>query len=466
VRLNKALGLDFTQSEVDFVVPDLERDLPLCIDPFLLYKSKDPALRQLHETLLGIFGRGVEHYRAGRRADLDRLIVFPEAPEIGFGYTQGGTRGSGLGLHLNSVLAETLAASEALQERGLRHVEELQLVSTGVGPDRVGDIAANVLKSYLVDYTQKQAALWGIPLAAGMPVAHYYDAEDGEWADGYFDLPRNPVTGGPVLLVPRRVVRLLPWINYEDYVRSDFGVFLPPKPPSRMPGSKKPRVPTKPEVVRLTRGRLDVLDQYISRKERESSKAEPALGDDPAAEEADRRLVEDFIARLDALPTGQAASKDYQRLMFEVLNFLFEPDLTDGEMEVGTFLGTERRDIVYGNEAERSFWAYVRSTYRSPLVMFETKNVDVVEIDHVTQVATYLGARLGMLGFILARNPPGDNIIRKTYSIHNDTPGMPRKVILILHDEDVRAMLRGTLEGNSPVQYVQRAYRDFFKKVQ
>jgi len=43
---------------------------------------------------------------------------------------------------------------------------------------------------------------------------------------------------------------------------------------------------------------------------------------------------------------------------------------------------------------------------------------------------------------------------------------MPRKVILILHDEDVRAMLRGALAGDSPAQYVQRAYREFRKKVQ
>lgn len=53
-RLPEAFNLSFTQSEVDFVVPDLATDLPLCIDPFLLYKSKDPVLRNLHERLLGI----------------------------------------------------------------------------------------------------------------------------------------------------------------------------------------------------------------------------------------------------------------------------------------------------------------------------------------------------------------------------------------------------------------------------
>ena len=39
--LTEAFGLNFTQSEVDFVIPRFDQDLPLCIDPFLLYKSRD-----------------------------------------------------------------------------------------------------------------------------------------------------------------------------------------------------------------------------------------------------------------------------------------------------------------------------------------------------------------------------------------------------------------------------------------
>lgn len=466
-RLHEVLGLGITQSEVDFVIPDLSADLPLCIDPFLLYKSKDPAMRALHSDLLSIFNQGIGFFREGKQSDLDRLIDFPEVNSIGFGYTQGAIRGSGLGAHLNRVLCDTLAASEPLQERGLRHVEELQLVAIGVGADRVSDIAANALKSYLIDYTQKQCTLWNIPITGSMPVAHYFDFSTWEWADGYFDLPQNPVTGSPMILVPRRIVRLLPWINYEDYLRSDFMVFLPPRPPRGAGVRKKGRQePTKAEVVKLTRGRLEVLDQYINRKEREGGEAGPALGGQLISFTADQRLADDLVSRLSALPIGLAAAGDYQRLMLDVMNFLFEPELTDGQMECKTYLGTERRDILYANEAERSFWAYARTEYHSPFVMFETKNVKEVAIEHVNQVAAYLGVRLGMLGFILTRNPPGENIIRKTYSIFNDTPSTPRKVILILHDSDVIGMIRAKQEGASPVTFVQRHYRMFRKRIQ
>src|SRR6266508_4160694 len=104
MRLNEALDLSFTQSEVDFVIPDLSTDLPLAIDPFLLFKSRDEELRALHEQLLSIFNEGIRLYREGDRESLYRLIVFPEVNEVGFGYSEGRIAGSGMGSELNTIL--------------------------------------------------------------------------------------------------------------------------------------------------------------------------------------------------------------------------------------------------------------------------------------------------------------------------------------------------------------------------
>jgi hypothetical protein len=53
--LTKVLGINISQTEADFVIPDLRQDRHLCIDPFLLYKSRDPELRTLHEVLISVF---------------------------------------------------------------------------------------------------------------------------------------------------------------------------------------------------------------------------------------------------------------------------------------------------------------------------------------------------------------------------------------------------------------------------
>lgn len=47
-----------SQFEVDFVVPRMGVDLPVGIDPFLLFKSRDPNLVALHTLILDAFNLG------------------------------------------------------------------------------------------------------------------------------------------------------------------------------------------------------------------------------------------------------------------------------------------------------------------------------------------------------------------------------------------------------------------------
>lgn len=466
MKLTEAFKLPFTQSEVDFVVPNITVDLNVAIDPFLLFKSRDPYLQNLHGQLVSIFNQGIQAFREGRREDLDRLIDFPEVDEIGFGYSLGAIRGRGLGNELNHLLAETLVASPALQERGVRHVEEMQLVSIGVGEDRVSDIAGNVLKLALIQYTQEQAAIWDIPIEPGVPVEHYFDFEAWDWADGYFDLPRNPHSGLPILLVPRRIVRLLPFINYSDYARTDYRAHLKARKRRESADARLTREDIlKNTVVGVTRHELNVLDGYIDRKERERDLAEPMLRDEPTPNVLET-VGGKLIARLQTLPTGTQTASEYQRLVYEIINYLFEPDLTVGKMESATHHGTERRDIIYINEASTRFLEFVRNQYKSYLLLFELKNVKHFDLDYIYQTAAYLGTSLGMLGFVVTRTHPGENILLKTYSVFNKTIGDLKKVILILTDEDLTKMIGDKQSGRDPVDHLRSIYVRFMEAIQ
>jgi hypothetical protein len=53
------------QLEVDFVIPRKVGDLPLCINPFLLYKSRDSALRSQHGTMTEHFKNGINAIERG-----------------------------------------------------------------------------------------------------------------------------------------------------------------------------------------------------------------------------------------------------------------------------------------------------------------------------------------------------------------------------------------------------------------
>jgi hypothetical protein len=454
------------QYEVDFVIPRNGIDLPLGIDPFLLYKSRDSQYQQLHVSLLRIFNMGIDCVKRKDMATAEMLLDFPEVSEIGLGYTRTGKRGAGVGELLRSLIIQTLMESPALLDRGIRHIEEMQLVSLGIGPDRVSDIAANILKIDLIRYTQEQCALWNINLEKGVPVHHVFDPIQIQWYDDYFDLPISPIDQAPILFVPRRIVRSLPWINYNDYFRMEFTAYLRAKRARGRLMSQETSSPTaalnKQSVITITRTETERIDRYIDRKEATSELAQPTInfpmGEDQS-EESDT-----LKQRLRGIPHGIECAKAYQCLILEILNYLFVPDLISGEMEETTLDGTERRDIVFTNDSDKNFWEYLRINHKNFLVMLETKNTKAVEIEHINQTAQYLGDRMGYCGMIISREAVDENRLRKIYSVYNDSS--PRKIILTLSDQDINNMLDLRCQGKDPTNYMQKVYRNFIGKAQ
>jgi len=438
-----------SQYQVDFVIPRIGIDLPLEFDPFLLFKSRDSEYRKLHKLLIATFNAGVAAIREGGTDEARRLFDFPEVSAIGLGYTQGGKRGSGVGSYLAGLIVDTLEASPALQQRGVRHVEEMQLLSAGIGPDRVSDITANVLKRFLIEYTQRQCRIWDVEMAKNVPVSHIFNHLSNEWEDSFEDLPISPINGAPILFVPRRIVRVLPWINYDDFVRSEFNVYLK----ARRDQIKKSSAQAKTDVVTVTRRDISLVDRYVKAREAQSGNARPTLDyiDEDLCRESDR-----LKERLAAIAIGRSEAERYQHLALEILNFLFNPELIDGQPEVKTIEGTERRDIIFTNDSDESFWEYVRNEY-GIILMFETKNTEELDTDAINQTATYLGVRIGGLGVIVTRRPPKDSIVKKIMTVFNDG----RKVILTLCDEQLRELLDLRCQGGSPTRWMQKHYRNF-----
>lgn len=54
-RLNDYHNLLFTQEQVDFAIPFLDEDIPLYLDPFLLWKSPSQQDNSLHISIINSF---------------------------------------------------------------------------------------------------------------------------------------------------------------------------------------------------------------------------------------------------------------------------------------------------------------------------------------------------------------------------------------------------------------------------
>ena len=278
------------------------------------------------------------------------------------------------------------------------------------------------------------------------------------WVDVYVDLPVSPVNDAPVLFVPRRIVRALPWINYDDFLQRDFRAYMEARRKTSVGVRDKVMARSaKIDVANVTRQDVSVVDRYVKNREQHASEAQPSM---EYIDEQAKSRVASLTDRLLTTPAGRENASAYQHLVLEILNFLFVPELIDGKPEVRTIDGTERRDIIFTNDSDETFWQYVRSNHDGLLLMFEVKNTNDLEMAAIAQTATYLGSRLGRLGFIVTRKPATPELMKKTFSVWNDS-GTEKKVILIIHDAQLVEMLNLRANDKSPTKWVQAHYRGF-----
>ena len=114
-----------SQFEVDFVIPRVGSDIPIGIDPFLMFKSRDAHLSNLHSLILSAFNYGVELVSNRKYTEAENYFRFPEVSEIGLGYSETDKEGSGVGEYLSSLIVKSLSDSPAFLKRGIKHIEEM-----------------------------------------------------------------------------------------------------------------------------------------------------------------------------------------------------------------------------------------------------------------------------------------------------------------------------------------------------
>src|SRR5688500_2477541 len=97
-RLVDVFGSDFTQEDVEFAIPRLKEDIPLYVDPFLLWNSQKSEYRALHERLIGFFQVLTHRIKTGDVYGAAQLLAGCEEPQaMGLGYASGTKRGSNIG---------------------------------------------------------------------------------------------------------------------------------------------------------------------------------------------------------------------------------------------------------------------------------------------------------------------------------------------------------------------------------
>ncbi|MEW6230570.1 MAG: hypothetical protein AB1700_21205, partial [Bacillota bacterium] len=139
-------------------------DLPLFIDPFLLFHSEKPEYVALHEEIINYLVFLRDRAKAGpvSEGDLLNWYCFKEVKQNWLGFSVSGNDGAGLGmkfargLHSNLHVVFSDFGEEKITESS--HLEKVCLVSDGVGRDNISDFTTNLIKDFLCRYTEAFAA--------------------------------------------------------------------------------------------------------------------------------------------------------------------------------------------------------------------------------------------------------------------------------------------------------------------
>lgn len=441
-RLNDYHNLSFTQEEADFAIPFLDDDIPLYVDPFLLWKSPSQQDQALHTALISSFNYFGNLAKMGRESEAAAaLIQLSECQEAGLGSAK-----NKVGKRIGPAIARDVLAQFSLipqvKERGFEHIEEIQLFVDQISKDRISDFTCNLLKSFLIDYTIDQSNRWGIPVADAV-IGDVFNFQAKRFGSENLKLPINPTSGLPVLLVPKRWLRFSPWIAFDDYFKNAF---------VKDGMAPKERV----AVLMFNRANYDSVQNYIRQKERTQAdcKNDPLFR--PIAITSAKRKWEE----IKKLPTGKTdnADKQYEDLICQLLASLLYPQLDFATEQSRTDSNVLIRDLIFYNNRSMDFLKDIYDQYGSRQIVVELKNVHEVSRDHVNQLNRYLNDQFGKFGVLVTRNQLPRHIFKNTV----DLWAGQRRCILALTDADVETMIT-VFESKQrlPIEILKRAFIDF-----
>ena len=234
----------------------LVSDLPLFVDPFLLFDSRDDKYKVLHDGII------------------DYLI-----------FLNGGT---GLGNQFADFLSKALRTvfrdfgSET--RTASSHLEKLGLLGNGVGRDHLSDFTTNLIKGFLLQYTQDFAVQYlRKEFVRRFRVDKVsFDYISRRWRSEYFELPY--FSGDYVLLTPKDMLtREQAWLNQADMLSqfTEIQVSIPDEDLRqrvdehflRQIDERTKASERKEAALRTISAHPELLDIYIRMKEEEAPEA-------------------------------------------------------------------------------------------------------------------------------------------------------------------------------------------------
>jgi hypothetical protein len=201
----------------------LINDLPLFIDPFLLFGSEKVEYQKLHHEILDylVFLKEKSSEGAMSLGQIKAWYYFSEVKQNWLGYSLFGNGGSGLGEKFGTALSSSMHLIFGdLQKEKITissHLEKAGLFSIGVGKDNISDFTCNLIKGYLLEYTEAFTLKYlSESQRKKVKVKKvYFDYNLERWMPKEYTLPYHQ--NDYILLTPKDILtKDENWINNQD----------------------------------------------------------------------------------------------------------------------------------------------------------------------------------------------------------------------------------------------------------
>lgn len=453
MKFSEFFELAHTQPSLDFIDVDNEEDIPLFFDPFV-FANEDNAFSSICSTSINSFFETVLHCVRTQDHARGRHLLgnLNEPNELCLGWSKGKPRGRGIGVEQANQLYDRLAASEAAHSGLMADLSDCELFIDGIGPDKISDITANIIRGHLIEYTQAQCNLHNVPLSP-VPSGPIWNERNLDWERRFVDLPVLSAT--PVILVPKRVVRWIGDLSHQhqkyyrhfvlnflrdEHLRANTGLVHVLKNGTRRVYKKdlEERNPlSKDFVFRFSRENPAVLEGY-----KNAFRATKGVDVRDLDEDFNTELfVDSLIQALEDIPPGGDDASRFHNLIVGILEFVFYPNLYNPNKEHEIHEGRKRIDISYVNGAKDGFFfrVHTQRNISSSYIMVECKNYTGDPANpELDQLSGRFSPNRGRLGLLVARNFVNrDRFVARCRDTANDDRG----IIIPLVDDDIIELL-------------------------
>lgn len=465
MKVSQVFNLGKTQYELDFIDIDPDYDTPLFIDPYLLSKRNDLWSIDASRTVRSFFQHLIALLHSQDIGHARRIFSYLGEPnETCLGLSRGSPQGRGVGMVDMGNIFDSLLRSRAVQEGIVEDIEDCRIFVDGVDKDKISDMTTNIIRGHLIEYTQKQCDLWGIPMVDNVPSGFVWRRADREWENFY---TRTLIVNGKrILLVPKAVSSFVKKYTAQQYHQHFVLNFLQNEHlrmdtilvqrRTRKDGSERRYVTkrsieedsaplSKDFLAKFTQAHPEVFAQF----KEQAAKSEPVVSNEELTDDDLGEIIDYLIASLVSTPKGSDAATRYHRLAVGILELIFYPSLMSPQIEREIHGGRKRIDITFDNSASDGFFYRLHDTFKTPsqFVFVECKNYSrEVANPELDQLAGRFSLNRGKFGLLLCRSIDNLSVFLARCS---DTYKDDRGVIIPIIDEDLIFILNSIKSGST-----------------